>query len=90
MSSQLFVSVPIWGTSRCDDVPVEQKDCPLWWQLKGLSFTASGYGAKIPTRCKVCYLGKWYRVYCKIYSNSGTCFIVGKFGTATTHKLRVF
>ena len=48
---------------------------PLWWQEKGLSYTASGYGSKIPTD-KVLYLNnRMYRVYCRIYSNIGTCFI---------------
>jgi len=25
----------------------------LWWQLRGLSYTATGYGHKIPTKYKV-------------------------------------
>lgn len=37
----------------------------------------TGYGAKIPT----CYMvrtidQKWRRVYCAIYSNSGTCYVM--------------
>lgn len=60
--------------------PVESKHDPLWWQLKGLSYTASGYGKKIPTAHKVKAVGvdgreRWYRVYCTIYSNIGTCWI---------------
>ena len=48
---------------------------PLWWQARGLSYTASGYGSKIPTEHKVKVGSRWYRVYCAIYSNSGTLFI---------------
>lgn len=54
---------------------VECKVNPLWWQDKGLSYTASGYGARIPTRYMVKFNGKWRRVYCRIYSNNGTLYI---------------
>ncbi len=54
---------------------VEIKEKPLWWQEKGLSYTATGYGSRIPTRYIVKFNGKWRRVYCRIYSNSGTLFI---------------
>ncbi len=47
----------------------------LDWQRQGLSFTASGYGRRIPTRYMVQYMGKWRRVYCIIYSNIGTLYI---------------
>jgi len=48
---------------------------PLWWQKRGLQYTASGYGKKIPTD-KIAQIGnKLYRIYCCIYSNSGTCYI---------------
>ena len=60
--------------------PVESKHDPLWWQLAGRSYTASGYGRKIPTSKKVKATGadgreRWYRVYCTIYGNNGTCWI---------------
>ena len=51
------------------------KESPLWWQENGLSYTASGYGKRIPTRYMVRFNGKWRRVYCVIYSNIGTCYI---------------
>jgi hypothetical protein len=57
------------------DLP--NKEVPLWWQVQGLSFTASGYGKKIPTRHMVQLPGSkvWRRVYCCIFSNSGTCYV---------------
>lgn len=54
---------------------VEAFEKPLQWQEKGLSFTATGYGKRIPTRWVVRYNGKLRRVYCAIYSNVGTCYI---------------
>jgi hypothetical protein len=54
---------------------------PLWWQEQGLSFTASGYGKRIPTRYMVRLHGKWRRVYCCIHSNSGTCYVGNLFAT---------
>lgn len=57
-------------------IAVESKECPTRWQDKGLSYTASGYGSKIPTRWKIKYNGLWRRVYCRIYSNVGTCYVV--------------
>lgn len=61
-----------------ETVEVELIEKPLWWQLCGLSYTASGYGRKIPTDYMVRYNGRLYRVYCCIFSNSGTCYITAK------------
>jgi len=52
------------------------KESLLWWQVKGLSYTQSGYGRKIPTEHMIRWGNKWRRVYCCIYSNSGTCYIL--------------
>ena len=54
---------------------VECKSKFLWWQTKGLSYTASGYGKRIPTVYMVKYNNRWCRVYCCIYSNIGTLYI---------------
>ena len=56
---------------------LETKDAPLWWQERGLSYTATGYGRKIPTRIMVKLPGsnRWRRVYCCCFSNSGTCYV---------------
>jgi hypothetical protein len=40
-----------------------------------LTYTASGYGARIPTEYMVWSVGRWRRVYCRIYSNNGTLYI---------------
>lgn len=49
---------------------------PLWYHLQGLMQTVSGYGSKIVTEYKVKHNGRMYRVYCAIYSNIGTLYIV--------------
>ena len=54
---------------------VESKTELLPWQAAGLSYTASGYGAEIPTAKKVKFNGRWRRVYCRIYGNSGTAYL---------------
>ena len=60
--------------SHIEDVKVEL----LWHQKLGLQYTATGYGGKIPTRYKIKLFGnpRWYRVYCAIFSNAGTLYIV--------------
>jgi hypothetical protein len=50
-------------------------DKPLWWQSKGLQYTASGYGSRIPTRYMLKYNGKLRRVYMRVFSNIGVLFI---------------
>lgn len=50
-------------------------DKPLPWQEQGLSYTATGYGAKIPTSKMIHYEGRDRRIYCTIYSNAGTAWI---------------
>ena len=57
-------------------IEVECFDKPLWWHDKGLSYTASGYGGKIPTTLMVKHNNRMKRVYLMIYSNSGTCYIL--------------
>lgn len=66
---------------------VEIRESLLWWQEQGLSFTASGYGARIPTIYMVKYRGKWRRVYCICYSNSGTLFIGKKYNQCLTVRI---
>jgi mRNA-degrading endonuclease HigB of HigAB toxin-antitoxin module len=61
-----------------DGTMVKGEEKLLWWQVKGLSYTASGYGSKIPTRWMVTVNGRKYRVYCSVYSNIGTCYIKRK------------
>ena len=57
---------------------LESKVELLWWQKRGLSYTASGYGRKIPTHrmVKLPNDRRWRRVYCCIFSNIGTCYVV--------------
>jgi hypothetical protein len=57
-------------------VEVDCKENYLEWQKMGLSYTATGYGAKIPTTFMVSFANRWRRVYCKCYSNLGTLYCI--------------
>lgn len=59
--------------------PVPTRYAPLWWHKRGLQYTASGYGRRIPTAYMVQIPGslRWRRVYCCRYSNAGTCYVEG-------------
>ena len=59
-------------------IPLETFHKPTWWQDRGLSYTASGYGRKIPTSYMVKHNNRLKRVYCAIFSNSGTLYIINK------------
>lgn len=61
------------GPFETEEVEIKRKPTPR--QLQGLSYTASGYGEKIPTEYMVHWRGRWRRVYCRIFSNSGTLYI---------------
>ena len=40
------------------------------------SNSKTGYGGKINTKYMVFIDNKWRRVYCRIYSNIGTCYVL--------------
>ena len=49
-------------------------------QKRGLVYTSTGFGKKIPTDRMIKYNNRWYRIYCCIFSNAGTCYISTKNG----------
>ena len=57
---------------------LESKIKELWWMKRNLQYTATGYGKKIPTQYMVKHNNKWKRVYCSIFSNNGTYYIMNK------------
>jgi len=57
----------------------------LPWQTMGLSYTSTGYGHKIPTVYKVKHNKRWKRVYCRVFGNSGSLYII-----SGTHKCVAF
>ena len=63
------------GGDYSADVALPWKESELPWQRANLSYTASGYGNKIPTRYMVRFANKWRRVYVAVWSNVGTCYI---------------
>ena len=50
---------------------VKVTECPR-------SNSRMGYGSKIPTQYLVFIANKWRRVYCRVYSNNGTCYVLIK------------
>ncbi len=54
---------------------VEVKEAPMEHHKRGLSYTASGYGRKIPTTYMIRLNNRWQRVYCCIFSNVGSLYI---------------
>ena len=61
------------------------KEDLLWWQKRGLQYTTSGFGRKIPTQYKVRHNNRWKRVYYWILSNSGILFVMNKGKEQTIH-----
>ena len=49
---------------------------PLQHHKLGLSYTATGYGSKLPTRFMLRYNGRLYRVYSSCFSNVSREYIV--------------
>ena len=56
--------------------PAHRSTEMLPWQAAGLQYTATGYGRKIPTTQVVYLAGRRYRIYCDIFSNIGTCYVM--------------
>lgn len=56
------------GPFRTEAVPVKETTAPR-------NNSATGYGSRIPTAYMVRVNNRWRRVYCCIFSNSGTLYI---------------
>lgn len=63
-----------WTAKRDMVFPTREKLLP--WQARGLMYTRTGYGKKIPTTKQLFVLNRWRRVYCDIFSNSGVCYVI--------------
>ena len=77
-ASRCISALPLGSSIDVREVPGSHwRHKPLWYHVKGLNQTASGYGSKLVTPWEVeCTDGRWRRVYCMIWSNSGTCYII--------------
>jgi hypothetical protein len=49
---------------------------PMAHHKLGLTYTASGYGRKIPSPYKVMIGKRFHRLYTCIFSNIGTCYVI--------------
>lgn len=61
-------------TIYSEDYPTKEQLLP--WQKRGLLYTRTGYGRKIPTTKMILFERRWRRIYCCIFSNVGTNFII--------------
>lgn len=77
--------VRIDGNTCIAHLSINQDDlvsAPLWWQEKGLSQTASGYGRRLTTSRKISWLSpgaktpRLRRIYCTCFSNVGSCWFM--------------
>ena len=67
---------------NCGSLSIEYpKDliyAPLWWQARGLSQTASGYGGNLTGSYKINFEGKKYRIYHTCYGNASCAWFITK------------
>jgi hypothetical protein len=49
---------------------------PMRHHMLGLQYTASGYGSKLPTELVAKINGRLHRLYCAIWSNVGTVYVI--------------
>ena len=69
------IELPVLPAGVMWPSPLAISERLLEWQRRGLQFTATGYGTKIPTSKVIRWSdGKVRRVYCDIYSNAGSCY----------------
>jgi hypothetical protein len=73
----LCAEVTPWADGRNAGPPerVEILESPLPRHVRGLSFTASGYGARIPSPYLIRWKGRLRRVYVAQWGNAGTAYI---------------
>lgn len=64
-----------WPSERNETLTVDCKRSLLWWQERGLTETATGYGNRLTSQYVVRLNNRWRRVYICCYSNSGTAYI---------------
>jgi hypothetical protein len=67
------------GNEPRQTIATEARESVMFWQAAGLTWTATGYGARIPSHYMVKFEGRWRRVYIARYGNAGTYYI-GKAG----------
>jgi hypothetical protein len=63
------------GNEPRQTINVDVMEAPLSHHIRGLSYTTTGYGNRIPTVYMVKWQGKWRRVYAACYSNVASTYI---------------
>lgn len=70
------MTIKTYDVSEPRITPDAVADKPLPHHEAGLSYTASGYGTRIPTTKVVKVGSRWHRVYVRQFSNAGTAYII--------------
>lgn len=66
----------VWNLKRPEEWAMPDVfEKPLPWQDRGLSYTATGYGSKIPSRYMIKLDGKMRRVYTACYGNATSDYV---------------
>ncbi len=77
---KLSNETPVWDGDTVAEVEgigwVPATQCLLWWQKRGLSETASGYGSALRSTWMVKVHGRWRRVKVTIWSNAGSSWVM--------------
>ena len=63
------------GNEPRQTINVDVIEAPLAHHKRGLSYTATGYGNRIPTVYMVQWQGRWRRVYAACYGNAASTYI---------------
>jgi hypothetical protein len=63
------------GNEPRQTINVDVIEAPLAHHKRGLSYTATGYGNRIPTAYMVKWEGRWRRVYAACYGNAASTYI---------------
>lgn len=71
MTLEAYLQHGVWGGPYLTEkVPVRETAT-----LPRKGQTRVGYGRRLPTHYQVQWRGRWYRVLCVCFSNSGTLYI---------------
>ena len=75
MYSEAYLQFGTGTQGPFQTVSAPYKHAPMAHHLRGLQWTASGYGRAIPSEHMVKWEGRWRRVYVCRQGNAGTAFL---------------
>lgn len=73
---EFYIQIGVTGGSNLYTRVLDVVECELPHHGLGLTYTASGYGSKIPTKYKLLFAGRWRRIYAICYSNVPSYYVI--------------